>query len=445
MSYSTPPPLIDRPSRWGLLPDRVRGRPLRAREVLRHWFVHFNPLYFVSAFCILSGIWLVNRHLDGLEAGTSLAPQLVLFAVVQAYEALIIAGAAFLVAHAKAVRPAVLLVLLESAFLLDGTLRLESLVLRGASPGFGALWVALIVAKVWGMAQAMRVRLAAQHYAGVAASAAALLGVVQWLSRPGADARVALQVAAWLGAFVVVALDVTEAPPPSSLPAGAEAARRAERCVRGAFRIVAGAYFFHVWCYILVAADPAVVWPAAAAQAGTFFLYLALRRPGALAIWVAGGLVIVAAGPTGATVPYAAALVGAVFIYRVARGARGGLAAGAALALYASLWLARWPGWSEPVPPLPALASWTGLTLVAGVALAAWLVHDRLAQVLLGAVASYLGYRNFGRLVPKTELARGVSLLVAGFTTFLAGLAVNWWLRTPNGVAATRPRPPRPT
>src|SRR5689334_12574966 len=174
--------------RWGLLPDRGGSAPVDLRAVVRHWFVHFNPLYLLSAFCVLTGVFLVNRSLDRLPEEAFDWQHLALFAVVQAYEALVVCGAAFLARRARAVRPAVLLVLLEALFLFDGTLRLESLLLR--SPlrfGLTLLWLALIPLKVWAMATALRVRLPHAAYARIACAADALAAIVYSLAHPATD------------------------------------------------------------------------------------------------------------------------------------------------------------------------------------------------------------------------------------------------------------------
>jgi hypothetical protein len=273
------PGLFEPPGRWGLLPDRKRGVPLDPRTVLRHWFVHFNPLYLMSAFCVLTGMFLVNRSLDRLPEEAFDWPRLALFAVMQSYELLVVAGAAFLVRRARAVRPAVLLVLLEALFLFDGTLRLESLLLR--SPlrfGVTLLWLALVPLKVWAMAAALRIRLPRAFYARIVAAAAGLVSVLHLLAHPATDKLLVLQLAAWLGAIVIALLDVTEAPSPSPLATTADERRRGERCLRGAFRILAGAYFFHVWAYILVGNTFGFVCVAAVAQIGTVFLHQALTR-----------------------------------------------------------------------------------------------------------------------------------------------------------------------
>ena len=425
---------IDTLDRWGLLPERSPGEPLRWRAVLRHWFVRFNPLYFVSACCVLYGVFLVNRNLDGEHSVAAVPPQLALFGVLQAYEALIIAGAVFLVRVVGALRPAVLLALLECVLLFDCTFRLESLLLADlAHVGVLFAWLALTVAKVWALAAALRVPLEKRHYAAVIGAAAALGLVVYLLVHPATNTLLVLQGAAWIGALVLLALDVTRSPPPSALAETVEQRVRAARCVRGAFRIVAGAYFFHVWSYIALATDAPAAWAAVLPQAGTFFLRSALVARRDTHIWRAGLLLMGAALSAPVAVPYAAFLVAAIFAYRVRTGARSGLAAGAAIAMYAGITTLGWTSWADPPPTLPPLWSWPTFVLAALLILVAAVLRDPLAGLLVGIGAVALVSRFGPRVLPKTEMGRGALLVAAGFLVFLVGLVLNWWLGANGG------------
>jgi hypothetical protein len=436
---SEPGGIFEPPGRWGLLPDRPEGTPLDTRAVLRHWFVHFNPLYLMSALCILTGVFLVNRSLDRLPADALDGPRLALFAVIQAYEVLIVAGAAFLVRRARVVRPAVLLVLLEAVFLFDGTLRLESLLLR-APLRFSVtlLWLAFIPAKVWGMAAALRVRLTLAHCLRIVTAAAVLVSIVHLLAHPATDKLLVLQFAAWLGALVIGLLDVTGEPPTSSLTITEKERWRAERCSRGVFRIATGAYFVHVWAYILIGSSPDIAWPAAVAQLGALFLRAALARPRDAEVWGAGALLVCAALPHPSALPHAALVAAAAFAYRAWRGARSSLATGAALAVYAALWMRGWRGWGHALPA-PVVESWPTLGLAIVLALIAWRLQDRLARTLVATGAAYGAALAWRWLVPRSELARGIAMLAAGFVLLVAGLAVNWWLRL-NGASTSNAR-----
>jgi hypothetical protein len=48
---------------WGLVPE-VGLAEQTIQGVLFHWFVRFNPLYFISAACVLAGVFQVASGLD---------------------------------------------------------------------------------------------------------------------------------------------------------------------------------------------------------------------------------------------------------------------------------------------------------------------------------------------------------------------------------------------
>lgn len=427
MTASEPGGLFEPLGRWGLLPERVEGAPRDARGVLRHWFVHFNPLYLLSACCVLIGVFLVNRSLDRLPESPGDAPRLILFVVIQAYELLVVAGAAFLARRARAVRPAVLLVLLEALFLFDGTLRIESLLLR--SPlrfGVTAVWLALVPLKVWAMAAALGVRLPRSAYARVVGAATALATVVHLLARPSMDPLVVLQVAAWLGAVVIVLLDVRRVPA-STLARTPEERFRAQRCTRGAFRILAGAYFVHVWAYLLVESSLEIACKGTLAQIGTVLLLVAIRTPSDARAWLAGGCLVVWTLLHPAALPLAALVAATAWAWRAWSGGSTAFVTGAALAVYASWWLGAWPA----IGNAPAVLSWPTLALAVALAAIAWRLHDRLAAALVGLGGVYVGALAWQRVAPRSDLLRGIAAIASGFALLVVGLAVNWRLRAP--------------
>ncbi|OGA04484.1 MAG: hypothetical protein A3H35_00160 [Betaproteobacteria bacterium RIFCSPLOWO2_02_FULL_62_17] len=432
--------VISRPDRWGLLPDQSDGGKHDLKTLFVYWFVQFNPLYFISAFCVLYGVFLVARNIDAFDPGSPERAQFVLFAVIQAYEALIVGGAVFLVNRANAVRPAVLLTLLEAVFLFDCTFRLESIVLVGAIPASFAMgaWLLLAAVKLRVLAAVMRVQLTRWHYTTVIGTALGIVGVIALLSQPGTDKLMMLQLAAWFGTLVMLLLDVRRPRLASMLAQTDDERLRADRCIMAIFRLLAGFYFYHVWSYILLAAGPDIMGAAILPQAGAFFVLHAIVRERAKDTWIFAVLTLIATLPAAVAMPYAMFLLAAVFAYRVWCGARGGLAVGAAFALYAGLWLYGWQGGNQPLPDLPSLWSWRTAALLIILCLIGWLLRDPLAWAILGAGALYAGYRGFEQFFPKSELGLGLLLLAAGFIVFALGLAINWWFRA----APKEPEPP---
>jgi hypothetical protein len=53
------------------------------------WFVKYNPLYFISALCFVFGVFLVSR---GMHKIYWIDGQIILTAVIESYEILLLAG-----------------------------------------------------------------------------------------------------------------------------------------------------------------------------------------------------------------------------------------------------------------------------------------------------------------------------------------------------------------
>ena len=92
------------------------------------------------------------------------------------------------------------------------------------------------------------------------------------------------------------------------------------------------------------------------------------------------------------------------------------------------MWIRDWSGWGHALPA-PVAESWPTVGLAIVLALIAWRLQDRLAGALFAAGAAYGTALAWQRFAPRSELARGIAMLAAGFVLLVAGLAVNWWLR----------------
>jgi hypothetical protein len=107
-----------------------------------------NPFYALSAFAMLLGCWLLSEALH-LQAG-HLASLLVLMAVLQLYEGLLVGLGAFLVGTGRGPRDGLTVLLLESVFLMDAPLLVSECVTADAGVGTGVAVAsaALAVAKL---------------------------------------------------------------------------------------------------------------------------------------------------------------------------------------------------------------------------------------------------------------------------------------------------------
>jgi hypothetical protein len=401
--------------------------------LLRYWFVELNPLYFLSALCVLGGVFLVSRNVGALDPESPARAERWLFWIVQAYEILLVGGAFFLVRIARATRPAVLLVLLETVFLFDGTFRLESLPPMGAiGLALCGLWLLLVQAKVGALVTCLRVPLGRQHHLSILAAAATLLVVVVALASPTTHKPLVLQVAAWAGALVAIGLQAQRFPMVSELASPGAPARRAARCIRGALRVLTGAWFLHLWTFILLpggADTGSLPW---VPQLGALFLVRLLAGEGNRASLAYAGLLVGAALPVAPALALAALLAAAALAWLAWKGARDGLPVAAALLAWGGIWLLGWDSWRQPFPPFPGLFSAPTLLLALALGLLAWRLGDGLAGALLGAGVLWAGWTTALDLLPRSELGVGLLLVTAGFVLFVLGLAVNWWLRAPD-------------
>ncbi|MFH1603682.1 MAG: hypothetical protein ABIH03_07225, partial [Pseudomonadota bacterium] len=196
-----------------------------------------------------------------------------------------------------------------------------------------------------------------------------------------------------------------------------------------ALRLLAGFYFYHLWSYIVLAADPEVLGRAILPQLGTFALLQTLVRPKDQDVWKFGALTFGSALTAASALPYAALLLAAVFGYRVWGGARSGLAAAAAFSAYVGVWLFGWTSWNEPIPLLPPAVSVQSIGLALVLGLIVWRLRDPLALAALAFGAAYLCYEYAGTWLPASELGWGILLLACGFVALGAGIAINWWFR----------------
>jgi hypothetical protein len=144
---------------------------------LHRWLVEYNPLYLLSAMLVLGGVTVVSR---GLAQEGSLYGQLGVAAIAEVYAWSLVGGAALLVRIGLR-RPAVLLALLTALYQADLTLHTEtSAFLGGVGLPASVAWVLIFVAKLYGLAWALRLRLS-RSALGVATLGAAGLAAMPHL------------------------------------------------------------------------------------------------------------------------------------------------------------------------------------------------------------------------------------------------------------------------
>ena len=84
--------------------------------VFYEWFVRYNPLYFVSAACFVIGVFLVSQGMHNINF---IDGQIILTAVIESYEILLLTGSFILFRMVSQARPAVILAIMNIFFLVD--------------------------------------------------------------------------------------------------------------------------------------------------------------------------------------------------------------------------------------------------------------------------------------------------------------------------------------
>ena len=132
------------------------GNTVHRDNLLKHWFVVYNPLYFISAMCFVFGVFMVSRGMNDIDWVDG---QIVLTGVIELYEFALLAGSFFLYRIASQTRPAVILAFLNIVFLMDTTYQTEHL---SFVPGYGgpisAFWVVLFALKLWVLTRIFRLK-----------------------------------------------------------------------------------------------------------------------------------------------------------------------------------------------------------------------------------------------------------------------------------------------
>ncbi|HEY1097425.1 MAG TPA: hypothetical protein VGF99_00800, partial [Myxococcota bacterium] len=169
MNTVTPPLAAFRP----IDIDATANEPLLVR-----WFVRFNPLFSLSALCVLGGVLLLSRAwrdvgVDVLGLGLGLDGVVAVSVVVELYQWFAIGTAALLYRRLNEHRPGVILGLIALTFAIDPTLQLSGLAAAG-HVGLSALWVVSIALKIEALAAAFCLRLSTSARLLPALSAALL-------------------------------------------------------------------------------------------------------------------------------------------------------------------------------------------------------------------------------------------------------------------------------
>ncbi|MFZ6777640.1 hypothetical protein ACO0LD_12490 [Undibacterium sp. Ji83W] len=419
---------------FGLIPDQDGLQKNDARSWLKYFFVEYNPLYFISAFCMLYGIFLIDRNLATMTILSGPFSAVGLLLVLQLYELSLLAAAMFLAHRLGAIRPAAMLCLLECVLLFDCTFRLEGLAMQSwFGVAIDVLWLLMLALKLRLMAVAMRLDIKAYHYVSVLLTAACIPLLIAFLSRVDSNHAVGLQVAAWLGTLIVLALELRRPPLRSGWARNEDQARLADSCIKAAFRIFIGFYFYHVWAFLFFVAEPSIRVQAVFGQFSAYFLLCVLTRTAASDIWKFAILMLINSFFTPVVLTHVLILLSVAMGLQAWHRSDGNLGVAASLLMFAATCLSGWSGDGASIPDLPAWYSWKFGVLAICLLLISYRTRSLLAIGLLSGAACYALYQAVGPLLPHKEIGKGAVVIALAFLMLLTGLWVNMHFRVHTG------------
>lgn len=382
------------------------------------WFVRYNPLYFASALSVLAGVLLVGQGFE--EAGRPEARVDLTF-VLEAYQVLVLAGAALLLRRAAQCRPAVILGLLQALFLVDATFQNEVLALyekRLLAVG----WTAFALVKLAVLCWALRLR---PRLSTLVVPVLAVFGVAatpQLMDSGLVDRSTVLLAATWYAAAVLaLALKLR----PRAAPAlrldkwGRTVLRRG---LRAAFRIWAVVLLLHVVASAIVF-EVKIGW----IYLAPWLLVLAFVHRKEGWAWAGAAMAVLFATASEPAVAPTALLAALVLGWWGWREGRPRFYVGSVLAAHVAL---RTLGWHEG--SLPEAGPWLLAATAAASILLAW--RFRLALALLPLVVVLPPIARRAQVMG--HLAWGQALLATGFLSLVAGVAYNWTHPWPVGSSA---------
>jgi len=438
------------------------------RRLLHRWLVEYNPLYLLSAMLVLGGVTVVSR---GLAQEGSLYGQLGVAAIAEVYAWSLVGGAALLVRIGLR-RPAVLLALLTALYQADLTLHTETCAfLGGVGLPASVAWALIFVAKLYGLAWALRLRLP-RSAVGVATLGAAGLAAMPHLGyHVGAHATNPI-VGLWVFALGAAALhtvrEVRSLDPLDSW--GRTVLRRTTRATWVTWAVL---LLLHLWFWnrefridVLVLVPAALllstrwvrgelgVWTVTAATLVFSAICLPAYLPVAclmaaatlaLRAYRSPRVVVHTVGHVSPSGPYRtpgvdeqapAEQIFRLTFDRAAPAVRARLLTGSMLGLYLCFATLGWSG-----------GSWPEMSVVLEVALALAAVvayrFTRRPTVFVPVAAVYGAWTLRALPVPQTPLQWGTVTVVSGFALLALSLAFAWSSRhasARSGLAGASPR-----
>ncbi|MGD2271515.1 MAG: hypothetical protein PVI06_14020 [Desulfobacterales bacterium] len=382
-------------------------------RLLYEWFVKYNPLYFISAACFVFGVFLVSKGMHNINW---IDGQIILTAVIESYEILLLAGSFILYRVFAQTRPAVVLAIMNIFFLFDCTYQTEHL---SSIPYYGAIstvfWILLFALKLKALVWIFQLKLPLVGFLTAISSACGIAAAPYLLYYSSIDVSVIHLIMTWHGVVIVVLFLWFRPVVMYKNALDAKSKKHLGRISRAAWMIWAGFYLFHLISWIRFFDIDINL-----ANIAPIFIILAFVTEDEISAWVGGVLTIIFSLSNPSMFWLAALASSLVFLLKGFKNGQSRLYIGTVLALHMSLLAAGWQHYPFPDPPL-----WLAISAALSLLAIAWIFRltSSFSIALLGA-AAFWNPRG-----PRDILEWGTLFIAVGFTTLVAGIIMNWKLR----------------
>jgi hypothetical protein len=382
-------------------------------QLFYKWFVKYNPLYFISALCFVFGVLLVSR---GMHKIYWIDGQIILTAVIESYEILLLAGSYILYRKVSQNRPAIILALLNIIFLFDCTFQTEHISTLGYLGGFSTLiWLLLFIVKLKILMWIFQLKLPVIGFTVPILAAIGIVGTPYLLDYTNLDKSLIHLAITWYGVVLAVLVLWFRPAVVSKDKLDPQGKVILLRISNAAWLIWGGLYLYHIISWVGVFD---IVIPLA--NVAPVFLILPFITEEEGFAWAGCILAIIFSVSTLSLFWFTALLAGMVFYLKGWQNHQPRLYIGAILALHFSLSAFCGEGYPFSDPPLLVTLS-TGFGLLA----IGWIFRliSAFLIVLLGVIV-YWNPRG-----PQGITEWGYLLMAIGFATLIGGIIMNWKLR----------------
>jgi hypothetical protein len=377
------------------------------------WFVRYNPLYFVSAACFVIGVFLVSKGMHNINF---IDGQIILTAVIESYEILLLAGSFILFRMVSQTRPAVILAIMNIFFLFDCTYQTEHIssvqYLGGLST---VLWIILFALKLKALTWIFRLKLPLVGFIVPIFAAVGIAGTPYLLYYTSIDKSLIHLTMTWYGVVLAVLFLWFRPTVVCRKALDDESNTILLRIFNAAWMIWGGFYLFHLISWIRffdIEINLANIAPV--------FMILPFVTEEESWTWVGSILTILSSLSDPSICWFTALIVGLVFCLKGWKNRQPRLYIGAILALHFSFLTIRWQNYPVPDPAL-----W--LTVSTGVGLLAigW-VFRLISAFLTVLFGVFIFWNPRG---PQDIMEWGSLFIAIGFATLVAGIIMNWKLQ----------------